>query len=58
MKEYRYRLIYDNDIIADNITIDTAILLIKVLCEEHFAEPKHSFQLIEMTFKMEIETEK
>ena len=46
MEEHRYRLIYENDIVADNITIDIAILLIKAFCEKYFAEPQHSFQLI------------
>ena len=46
MEEHRYRLIYEEDIIADNITIDVAIVLIKALCEKYYEESKHSFQLI------------
>ena len=46
MTEVRYRLIYEGDIIADNIAIDTAIILIKGLCEKYFNEGTHSFQLI------------
>lgn len=46
MEEQRYRLIYENNIVADNITIDIAILLIKAVCEKYFEEPEHSFQLV------------
>lgn len=53
MLEARYRLIYEDDIIADNITIDTAVLLIKALCEKYFNEGAHSFQLIVIKAKEE-----
>lgn len=46
MEEQRYRLIYENNIIADNIPIDMAILLIKAVCEKYFEESEHSFQLV------------
>lgn len=48
MLEERYRLIYNGDIIADNIDTDTATLLIKAFCEKYYNEGSYSFQLIAM----------
>lgn len=48
LEETKYRLIYNGDVMADNITIDTAIILIKAFCEQYFNEESHSFQLINM----------
>jgi len=48
LEETRYRLIYEDDVVADNITIDTAVLLFKALCERYSNEGSHSFQLIDM----------
>ena len=48
LEEIRYRLIYEGDVVADNITIDTAVILFKALCERYSNEGSHSFQLIDM----------
>lgn len=48
LEEKRYRLIYNGDVMADNITIDTVNILIKAFCEQYFNEESHSFQLIAM----------
>lgn len=50
LEEKRYRLIYETDVVADNITIDTAVLLFRALCERYSNEGSHSFQLIEMNW--------
>ena len=48
LEEKRYRLIYNGDVMADNINIDTAVILIKAFCEEYSNEESHPFLLIEM----------
>lgn len=45
-EERKYRLIYEGDVIADNITIEIALILIKALCEKNYAEDAHSFKLV------------
>lgn len=55
-EERKYRLIYNGDIIADNITIENAFILTKALCEKYYAEDSHSFKLVAITSSF-IETE-
>lgn len=45
-EERKYGLIYEDDIIADNITMEIALILIKALCEKNYEEVSHSFMLV------------